>query len=70
MEADFSGFYSGVKEVLVGRKSGKLTGINGAVAELEPLIIIILKQSKQHLAARCNISLLLQKQMQEKLLAI
>lgn len=34
MEADFSGFYSGVKEVLVGRKSGKLTGINGAVAEL------------------------------------
>ena len=34
MEADFSGFYSGVKEVLVARKSGKLTGINGAVAEL------------------------------------
>lgn len=34
MEEDFSGFYSGVKEVLVGRKSGKLKGINGAVAEL------------------------------------
>ncbi|QUW21847.1 chromosome segregation protein SMC [Sporosarcina sp. Marseille-Q4063] len=34
MEADFSGFYSGVKEVLVARKSGKLSGINGAVAEL------------------------------------
>jgi chromosome segregation protein len=34
MEADFSGFYSGVKEVLVARKSGKLNGINGAVAEL------------------------------------
>ena len=34
LEADFSGFYSGVKEVLVARKSGNLTGINGAVAEL------------------------------------
>ena len=34
MEADFSGFYSGVKEVLVAKKSGKLAGINGAVAEL------------------------------------
>ncbi|WP_172369717.1 chromosome segregation protein SMC [Sporosarcina jiandibaonis] len=34
MEEDFSGFYSGVKEVLVARKSGKLSGINGAVAEL------------------------------------
>ena len=34
MEADFSGFYSGVKEVLLGKKSGKLTGIDGAVAEL------------------------------------
>ena len=34
MEADFSGFYSGVKEVLIAKKSGKLTGINGAVAEL------------------------------------
>ena len=34
MEADFSGFFSGVKEVLVARKSGKLAGINGAVAEL------------------------------------
>ena len=34
MEADFSGFYSGVKEVLVAKKSGKLTGIDGAVAEL------------------------------------
>ena len=34
MEADFSGFYSGVKEVLVAKKSGKLAGIDGAVAEL------------------------------------
>ena len=34
MEADFSGFYSGVKEVLVAKKSGKLSGINGAVAEI------------------------------------
>ena len=34
MEADFSGFYSGVKEILVAKKSGKLTGIDGAVAEL------------------------------------
>lgn len=34
MEAEFSGFFSGVKEVLVARKSGKLSGINGAVAEL------------------------------------
>lgn len=34
MEADFSGFYTGVKEVLVARKSGRLSGIDGAVAEL------------------------------------
>ncbi|WP_342538752.1 chromosome segregation protein SMC [Sporosarcina sp. FSL K6-1540] len=34
MEADFSGFYSGVKEILVAKKSGKLAGIDGAVAEL------------------------------------
>ncbi|NYF24198.1 chromosome segregation protein SMC [Sporosarcina sp. JAI121] len=34
MEADFSGFYSGVKEILVAKKSGKLKGIDGAVAEL------------------------------------
>jgi chromosome segregation protein len=34
MEADFSGFYSGVKEILVAKKSGKLNGIDGAVAEL------------------------------------
>lgn len=34
MEADFSGFYSGVKEVLVAKKSGALRGIHGAVAEL------------------------------------
>ena len=34
LEADFSGFYSGVKEVLVARKSGNLSGVNGAVAEL------------------------------------
>lgn len=34
MEADFSGFYSGVKEVLIAKQSGKLAGINGAVAEL------------------------------------
>lgn len=34
MEADFSGFYSGVKEVLLAKKAGQLTGIDGAVAEL------------------------------------
>lgn len=34
MEAEFSGFYSGVKEVLLARESGKLVGINGAVAEI------------------------------------
>ncbi|WP_438317524.1 chromosome segregation protein SMC [Sporosarcina sp. FA9] len=34
MEADFSGFFSGVKEVLIAKQGGKLTGINGAVAEL------------------------------------
>ncbi|AOV08294.1 chromosome segregation protein SMC [Sporosarcina ureilytica] len=34
LEADFSGFYSGVKEVLVAREAGKLAGIEGAVAEL------------------------------------
>lgn len=34
MEADFSGFHSGVKEVLVARKSGVLKDVKGAVAEL------------------------------------
>ncbi|MBB4823960.1 chromosome segregation protein [Sporosarcina luteola] len=34
LESEFSGFYSGVKEILVARKSGKLEGIDGAVAEL------------------------------------
>lgn len=34
MEADFSGFYSGVKEVLVAKQAGTLQGIEGAVAEL------------------------------------
>ena len=34
MEADFSGFYSGVKEVLMAKQSGQLQGIEGAVAEL------------------------------------
>lgn len=34
LEADFSGFYSGVKEVLLARKAGKVTGVEGAVAEL------------------------------------
>ncbi|BAQ10486.1 chromosome partition protein smc [Bacillus sp. OxB-1] len=34
MEADFSGFYSGVKEVLLAKRAGKLSGIDGAVAEL------------------------------------
>jgi len=34
LEADFSGFFHGVKEVLVARGTGKLTGITGAVAEL------------------------------------
>lgn len=34
MEADFSGFYSGVKEVLIAKQAGTLQGIEGAVAEL------------------------------------
>ncbi|QTD42353.1 chromosome segregation protein SMC [Sporosarcina sp. Te-1] len=34
LESEFSGFYSGVKEILVARKAGKLSGIDGAVAEL------------------------------------
>lgn len=34
MEADFSGFYSGVKEVLVAKQNQTLQGIEGAVAEL------------------------------------
>lgn len=34
LEADFSGFYTGVKEVLLAREKGELHGIDGAVAEL------------------------------------
>lgn len=34
LEADFSGFYSGVKEVLQARERGQLQGVEGAVAEL------------------------------------
>ncbi|WP_432359389.1 chromosome segregation protein SMC [Sporosarcina sp. UB5] len=34
LEADFSGFYSGVKAILVGAKEGRLHGVDGAVAEL------------------------------------
>ena len=34
LEADFSGFYQGVKEVLLARDKGSLEGIEGAVAEL------------------------------------
>ena len=34
LEADFSGFYQGVKEVLLARDKGDLQGIEGAVAEL------------------------------------
>ncbi len=34
LEADFSGFYQGVKEILVAREKGQLKGISGAVAEL------------------------------------
>ena len=34
LEADFSGFFQGVKEVLVARENGQLSGITGAVAEL------------------------------------
>ncbi|OCS91473.1 chromosome segregation protein SMC [Caryophanon latum] len=34
LEADFSGFYQGVKEVLVARDKQALRGIEGAVAEL------------------------------------
>lgn len=34
LEADFSGFYQGVKEILVARDKQQLMGIDGAVAEL------------------------------------
>ncbi|MGN7386845.1 chromosome segregation protein SMC [Sporosarcina sp. SAFN-015] len=34
LEADFSGFYSGVKAVLIAAKEGRLRGVDGAVAEL------------------------------------
>lgn len=34
LEADFSGFFHGVKEVLLARDRGELAGIEGAVAEL------------------------------------
>lgn len=34
LEADFSGFFQGVKEVLLARDKGDLQGIEGAVAEL------------------------------------
>ncbi|WP_107837910.1 chromosome segregation protein SMC [Metasolibacillus meyeri] len=34
LEADFSGFFQGVKEVLLARERGQLMGIVGAVAEL------------------------------------
>ncbi|MDN4494213.1 chromosome segregation protein SMC [Ureibacillus aquaedulcis] len=34
LEADFSGFFQGVKEILLARERGELLGIEGAVAEL------------------------------------
>lgn len=34
LEADFSGFFHGVKEILLARDKGELSGIEGAVAEL------------------------------------
>ena len=34
LEADFSGFFQGVREVLVAREKGQLSGIVGAVAEI------------------------------------
>ncbi|WP_394120553.1 chromosome segregation protein SMC [Planococcus donghaensis] len=34
LEADFSGFFQGVREVLVAREKGHLAGIRGAVAEI------------------------------------
>lgn len=34
LEADFSGYFQGVKEILKAREQGKLDGIEGAVAEL------------------------------------
>lgn len=34
LEADFSGFFQGVKEVLMAREKGQLQGIRGAVAEI------------------------------------
>lgn len=34
LDADFSGFYQGVKEVLKARENNKLKGVHGAVAEI------------------------------------
>lgn len=34
LEADFSGFYSGVRAVLIANSEGRLSGVDGAVAEL------------------------------------
>lgn len=34
LEAEFSGFYSGVRSVLIANKEGRLRGVDGAVAEL------------------------------------
>ncbi|ALS78257.1 chromosome segregation protein SMC [Planococcus kocurii] len=34
LEADFSGFFQGVREVLMAREKGQLAGIRGAVAEI------------------------------------
>ena len=34
LASDFSGFFQGVKEVLLARERGELTGIEGAIAEL------------------------------------
>ncbi|MET3505073.1 chromosome segregation protein SMC [Halalkalibacter oceani] len=57
MEADFSGFFQGVKEVLKAR--GKLSGVVGAVAELievpkeyETAIEIALGGASQHVVTR------------------
>lgn len=34
LEADFSGFYSGVRAILIAAKEGRVRGVSGAVAEL------------------------------------
>lgn len=59
LEADFSGFFQGVKEVLQARENGRLAGIVGAVAEIVQVsqeyakaIEIALGASSQHIVVK------------------